>query len=377
MLHTCLHIYNVMFLKSLVGKVSLLSSGLDSSERRHSDKMPRLALSVRRSVLSLSNAGYSVADIEQILKKQKVATTKRSLYRLIKKFKEHGVYTDLQRRARDRKITPEMLKMINDELKQNDEATARDLRAMLIEKYPDLEVTLSTIKCQRQALGWVCTRPHYCQLIRNLNKTKRLVWCKEQRRVNEDFNNVIFSDECTIQLEHHGRLCFRKRKEPRKLKPRAKHPAKLHIWGAISARGAARVVMFTGIMDAVRYADILNASLVPFIADRFSDSGGHRFQMDNDPKHRSNHIEDYFEEKNINWWPTPPESPDLNPIENLWGSLKQYLRTKHKPRDLNQLKEGVLSFWQTLTPAVCRKYIGHLRKVIPKVIELHGEPSGY
>ena len=95
--------------------------------------------------------------------------------------------------------------------------------------------------------------------------------------------------------------------------------------------------------------------------------------MDNDPKH----IEDYFEEKNIKWWPTPPESPDLNPIENLWGSLKQYLRTIHKPRDLSQLKEGVISFWQTLTPAVCRKYIEHLHKVIPKVIELHGEPSGY
>ena len=182
--------------------------------------MPRLSLSVRRSALSLSNAGYSVADIEHILKKQKVATTKRSLYRLIKKFKEQGVYTDLQRRPRDRKITPEMLRMINDVLKENDEATARYLRAMLVEKYPYLEVAISTIKHQRQAFGWVCTRPHYCQLTRNLNKNKRLVWCKEQHGVNEDFNIVIFSDECMIQLEHHGRLCFRKRKEPRKLKPR-------------------------------------------------------------------------------------------------------------------------------------------------------------
>ena len=77
----------------------------------------------------------------------------------------------------------------------------------------------------------------------------------------------------------------------RKLKPRPNHPIKLHIWGAISLQGAAPVVMFTGIMDAVCYVDILDVSLVPFIADRFSDESGHRFQMDNDSKHRSNHID--------------------------------------------------------------------------------------
>ena len=146
---------------------------------------------------------------------------------------------------------------------------------------------------------------------------------------------------------------------------------------SISARGAAPVVMFTGIMDAVRFADIIDASLVPFIADRLSDESGHRFQMDNYPKHRSLYIEAYLEEHGINWWPTPSESPDLSPIENLWGSLKQYLRTTHKPKNLEQLKEGILNFWQTLTPTVCRKYINHLHKVIPKVVEVRGEPSGY
>jgi len=53
------------------------------------------------------NAGYSVAAIQQRLKEEDVIVTKRSLYRLIKKFKEKGVYTDLQRRARDKKLTPD------------------------------------------------------------------------------------------------------------------------------------------------------------------------------------------------------------------------------------------------------------------------------
>jgi len=79
----------------------------------------------------------------------------------------------------------------------------------------------------------------------------------------------------------------------------------------------------------------------------------------------------------INWWRTPPESPDLNPIELVWGSLKQYLRNHFKPKNLSELQEGISTFWQTLTPAVCRRYISHLRKVIPKVITEEGGPSGY
>ena len=337
--------------------------------------MPRLCLNARRKVIVLHSAGFPVAAIKTRLNEEKIFVTRWSLDRLIKKFRETKKYTDLHRRKREKKITQEMADVMNNEMERNDEVTAMQVRDILIQKYPGLEVSLSTIKRQRQQLGWVSTRPHYCQLIRELNKVKRLLWCQEQLRVKEDFGNVIFSDECTIQLEHHGRLCFRKKRQPRKLKPRPKHPAKLHIWGAISSRGAAPVVMFSGIMDAIRYGQILDASLVPFIAECYPT--GHRFQMDNDPKHRSAHIENFFERNNVNWWPTPPESPDLNPIENLWGSLKQYLRTTHKPKNLDELKQGILVFWQSLTPEVCRKYIGHLRKVIPKVIQVGGNPSGY
>ena len=34
----------------------------------------------------------------------------------------------------------------------------------------------------------------------------------------------------------------------------------------------------------------------------------------------------------VNWWKSPAESPDLNPIEKVWGSMKTYLRDKHKPK---------------------------------------------
>ena len=103
--------------------------------------------------------------------------------------------------------------------------------------------------------------------------------------------------------------------------------------------------------------------------------------MDNDPKHTSHYVCDFLKSKDIYWWKTPAESPDLNPIEKVWGSMKNFLRDVHfrKPenRNLAGLKDGIKKFWKTLTPKICRKYINHIHKVMPIVIQNRGEASGH
>ena len=53
-----------------------------------------------------------------------------------------------------------------------------------------------------------------------------------------------------------------------------------------------------------------------------------------------------------------------------------YLRSTVKPKNMHELWMGIKEFWKTMTPEVCKQYVGHLRKVIPKVIEVDGAPSG-
>ena len=79
-----------------------------------------------------------------------------------------------------------------------------------------------------------------------------------------------------------------------------------------------------------------------------------------------------MEENGIDWWRTPPESSDLNPIENLWHELKLYLESKVKPQNKQQLVDG-MKFWAEVTEEKCVKYIDHvLKKVIPAVVEACG-----
>ena len=77
------------------------------------------------------------------------------------------------------------------------------------------------------------------------------------------------------------------------------------------------------------------------------------------------------------WWKTPPESPDANPIENVWHELKEVMRREVKPRNKSELVDRNLRFWQNMDKTKCQKFIHHLRKVLPKIIELNGAATGY
>ena len=156
---------------------------------------------------------------------------------------------------------------------------------------------------------------------------------------------------------------------------RPKHPTKVHVWAGISARGPTNIVIFDGIMTAMCYGRIIQAAFVPFIKNVYPE--GHLLMQDNDPKHTSRYIQKLFEDEGIVWWRTLPESPDCNPIENLWHELKEYMRREVKPKNKEELVNGLKKFWDTITVEKCQRYIGHLRKVLPKVIENNGGPTGY
>jgi len=81
-------------------------------------------------------------------------------------------------------------------------------------------------------MGWVYRGSAYCQLIRNENKQKWLEWA--QRNLYEIFDDIIWSDEASIQLDSNKCYCCRKEGE----RPRPKHPTKVHIWAGISKKGA-------------------------------------------------------------------------------------------------------------------------------------------
>ena len=210
-------------------------------------------------------------------------------------------------------------------------------------------------------------------MIRDVNKEKRLKFAEENKDMT--FQDTIYTDETTVQIETHRHTCCYKRGCKPRYKPRPKHPVKVHVWAGISHRGRTGLCIFEGKMNASLFISILRSTLLPFIKDSYPD--GHRFIQDNNPKHCSKLARKFYDEEGVNWWPTPPESPDMNPIENMWHELKEYIRREVKPTSKSELISGIKAFWETVTVEKCQKYIGHLKKVIPAVIECKGAATGY
>lgn len=131
--------------------------------------------------------------------------------------------------------------------------TSRQLFSHFCAKYPEVQVSVSTVKRVRQHLGWISKKTLYCALIQDVNKEKRLMWCKE--RIDIELDDVIFSDESSVQLESHRKTSYHKVGQPSRLCGRAKHPVKVHVWSGIFSRGATQIVIFTGIMNATRYTE--------------------------------------------------------------------------------------------------------------------------
>ena len=99
---------------------------------------------------------------------------------------------------------------------RDDETTATQLHRMLVDN--GVDISLSTILRCRTSLGWTFRGSAYCQLIRENNKVKRLEWAQWNK--DDNFDDVIWTDECSIQLENHRRFCCRKEGQPPKPKPR-------------------------------------------------------------------------------------------------------------------------------------------------------------
>ena len=328
----------------------------------------------KQRILSLHWRGLKVSSIvEYLVLEDGIRVSKQGVRQFLKRYQHYRTIARKPGSGIPPKLSPAVQQLIERAMREDDETTATQIQAILARYH--IYVSLATIVRNRRELGWVYRGSAYCQLIRNANKVKRMDFALVH--LHDNFDDVIWSDETTVQLETHKRMCYRKEGEKPRTNPRPKHPVKVHVWGGISRRGATAVCIFEEIMTAPLYCDILEGTLLPFVREKFPSPSSHRFMQDNDPKHTSRVAKEFFTTNNINWWRTPPESPDMNPIENLWHELKEYVRREVKPENKEQLVNGITRFWASIDAHKCSRYINHLKKVLPSVIEKNGDATGY
>lgn len=223
-------------------------------------------------------------------------------------------------------------------------------------------------------------------LIAPCNEFKRRKWCREHGNwTQQQWENVIWSDESSFTLfPANGRVyVWRTPAEAYHvgcLRPTVKHGGgSVMIWGAISHRGLGPLVVLHGRVTGQDYVSILADHLHPMLQTVFPDERP-VYQDDNAPIHTAGIVRDWFNEhdeevQHLVW---PPQSPDLNIIEPLWGILEDKLRRRFPPpRTLPELATFLQEEWVRIPVTVVHDLYLSIPRRIQAVIHAKGGPTAY
>ncbi|KAI6650104.1 hypothetical protein LOD99_6186 [Oopsacas minuta] len=204
------------------------------------------------------------------------------------------------------------------------------------------------------------------------NKLLRNEWGKKNENIH--WCHAVFADEASFWLKP-GRVRLWTKRNRKVIQPTTKHSVKLHIWVAFSSMGTFPLCFFRRNMDATFFVNILEWHLIEQ-AEVFHGQKWFLIQ-DNDPKHTSRIAKAWMEKnmkKNQREWPS--QSPELNPIENIYGWIKQKLY-KDNFTSLVQFKKRIQEIWDSIIPQFLAPYYKSMSHRCRLVVEQNGSKINY
>ncbi len=121
--------------------------------------------------------------------------------------------------------------------------------------------------------------------------------------------------------------------------------------------------------------EILEHFMLPS-ADKLYGDADFIFQQDLAPAHTAKGTKSWFNDHGVTVLDWPANSPDLNPIENLWCIVKRKMRDT-RPNNADDLKATVKETWASIPPQQCHKLITSMPRRIEAVIKAKGAPTKY
>ncbi len=204
---------------------------------------------------------------------------------------------------------------------------------------------------QRAAVVWTKI-PCWCQrrmgrLVRDDKKATVTQITPLQNTISERTTNRILKQMGYSRRRPHRVLLLSAKNRKRRLQFAQ---ASGCWWWCIFLAHFGPLVPIEHCLNATAYLSIVAEHVHPFMTKVYPSSDGY-FQQDNAPCHKAQIISDWFLEHDneftlLKW---PPQSPDLNPIEHIWGVVVQEIRIMDvQPTNLQHLCDAIVNMDQNL-----------------------------
>ena len=269
--------------------------------------------------------------------------------RVIHEYNETGEVPESLKSHPPTKLTPDMLLHIHQCISHNAHTTLEEIQKSALENL-NVKIATSTISIGCSQMRYHYKPPQKVHLLTNVQKINRVSFAhtllEMHSKGNIDLNSIIFSDESRFIQGDDRQWVWRRYGERNEtaMSRREKFPKSIMIYGAIGIDYKSTLVIVESSIDSDQYmSNILNSGMIDEL-DSNRGKGMWIFQQDGARCHTSRKTVKWLSSKcrYIKRWPA--NSPDLNPIENFLGALKEAVY-KLKPQNIEQLKEIVIRVW--------------------------------
>lgn len=189
--------------------------------------------------------------------------------------------------------------------------------------------------------------------------------------------------QCSDEVSHYVRRRSDEEFSPQCVAQTVKHPTQVMIWSCLSVYGTGRLYIVNGNMRQDQYKSVLEDRLLPQMREwalkqGLEGLGDFIFMHDGAPCHKGKTVTKFLKDNGVRVLPWPGNSPDMNPIENLWAILKKRMK-KENICNKTELIAKLISVWHRdeEIKAFCETLTDSMPRRISALIKAKGSFTKY